>query len=141
MRSSLILVPFAGMFVLTLVVWVNMFYHRVAAIRAAGVRPQSRADLDKYPPLAVNSSANFQNLFELPVIFYACVLALLATNRVDTLAVVCAFGFFVFRVFHSAIHCSYNNVDHRFSAYAISALFLWVMVLRLGAGVLHDALS
>lgn len=136
MRPAAILVPFVGMFLLTLAVWVNMFVQRIKAINAAGVRPQTRADLDKYPPLAVNSSANFQNLFEIPVIFYACVLGVVATASVDTFHVVCAYGFFVFRILHSAIHCTYNDVNHRFGVYAVSALFVWVMVFRLAATVL-----
>jgi hypothetical protein len=138
---ALVLVPFVGMFVLTLVVWIVMYWHRIRAIRASGVTPQTRADLDELPPRAVNSSANLQNLFELPVIFYACVLALVVTNRVDWLDVVCGFGFFVFRVLHSAIHCTYNDVMQRFTVYAISSIFLWVMVVHLTILVLHDVVA
>ncbi len=127
------------MFVLTLVVWVYMFYERIKAIRTSGFEPRSLADLENFPPRAVNSSANFQNLFEIPVIFYACVLALLVTNRVDTTYVICAFGFFAFRIVHSAIHCTYNHVMQRFTVYAIACLFLWVMVLRLAAQTLSEA--
>ena len=141
MRQSLILVPLVGMFLLTLVVWVYMFQQRITAIRTSGIQPQNRADLDKFPPRAVNSSNNLQNLFELPVIFYACVLALLVTNRVDSLHVICAFGFFVFRVVHSAIHCTYNHIMQRFTVYAIAGLFLWIMVLRLAIDTLRGALA
>jgi hypothetical protein len=141
MRPSLILVPFAGMFVLTLVVWVTMFARRIAVIRASGIQPRTRADLDQFPAPAVNASNNLQNLFELPVIFYACVLALLVSQRVDTAHVVCAFGFFAFRVAHSTIHCTYNEVIHRFGVYMVAGLFLWTMVLRLAIGVLGDAFA
>jgi hypothetical protein len=137
---SLILVPFVGMFVLTLVVWIVMYWHRIRAIRASGITPQTRADLDTLPPRAVSSSANLQNLFELPVVFYACVLALIVTNRVDALDVACAFGFLLFRILHSAIHCTYNDVMQRFMVYAVSSLFLWVMVLHLTILVLGDVL-
>jgi hypothetical protein len=138
-NQAMILVPFVGMLLLTLVVFVYMFYLRITAIRASGIRPQTRADLDKLPPRAVNSSNNFQNLFELPVVFYACVLALYATNQVDSFHVLCAFGFLVFRVAHSAIHCTYNNIMHRFSVYAVASLFLWVLVVRLAFGTLRIA--
>ncbi len=141
MRHSLILVPFAGMFVLTLAVWLAMFARRIAVIRASGMQPRSRADLDAFPAPAVNASNNLQNLFELPVIFYACVLALLVTEHVDTLHVACAFGFFAFRVAHSAIHCTYNEVIHRFGVYMIAALFLWTMVIRLAIAVIVDAFA
>jgi len=135
-RDGLILIPFAGMFVLTFVVWVHMFQVRIAGLRDSGEEPQTRADLDRLVPRGVNSSSNFQNLFELPVVFYACVLALLVTNQIDSLHVVCAFGFFGFRIAHSVIHCTYNRVMHRFSVYAIASLFLWVMVFRLAFNAL-----
>jgi hypothetical protein len=123
-------VPFAGMLLLTMFVWLWMFRERVAAMQRLGIEPKTRADLDQLGPRAINSSANFQNLFEVPVLFYACVLGLVATGQVDRLDVVCAFGFFLFRIVHSAIHCTYNHVMHRFSAYAASCLFLWVMIVR-----------
>jgi hypothetical protein len=135
---SLILIPFVGMLLLTLVVHVYLFYRRITAIRRTGIQLRTRADLDKLGPLAVNASNNFQNLCELPVIFYACVLALYVTNQVDAGYLVCAFGFLIFRVIHSAIHCTYNNIMQRFSVYAISSLFLWVMVVRLALGMLHN---
>src|SRR5215471_1951153 len=110
---SPIFLPFAGMLLLTLAVWIWMFRQRVLGMRATGIEPKVRADLDQRGPRAVNSSANFQNLFELAL--------------VDALHVVCAFGFFVSRVVHSIIHCTYNHVMHRFTVYLVASLFLWVM--------------
>ncbi len=78
----------------------------------------------------MNPANNLKNLFELPVLFYALVLLLLQTGQVDSVYTLCAFGFFVTRVVHSAIHCTYNRVMHRFSVYCISSLFLWAMVVR-----------
>lgn len=141
MNPSLIFVPFVGMFLLTLVVYVWMFYQRITAIRALGIQPKTRADLDLLPPRAINASNNFQNLFELPVIFYACVLALHQTNQVDSVHIACAFGFLTFRVAHSTIHCTYNHVMHRFCVYAIASLFLWVMVLRLMFTTLSNCIA
>jgi hypothetical protein len=128
---SPIFLPFAGMMLLTLAVWVWMFRQRVLGMRATGIEPKVRADLDQLGPRAVNSSANFQNLFELPVLFYAVVLALHQLALVDGIHVACAFGFFAFRVVHSVIHCTYNHIMHRFTAYSIASLFLWTMVVRL----------
>ena len=130
MAASPIFVPFAGMLLLTMLVWVWMFRERIAAMRRLGIDPKTREDLDRLGPRAINSSANFQNLFELPVVFYACVLALVATGRVDALHVACAWGFLAFRIAHSVIHCTYNVVLHRFAVYAIASGFLWVMVVR-----------
>ena len=38
--------------------------------------------------------------------------------------------FVTFRVVHSLIHCGYNKVEHRFAAYMLAAIGLWVMVIR-----------
>jgi hypothetical protein len=130
MDAELIYAPFAGMMLLTLVVWLVMFKRRITAIRTLGLNPTTRADLEKFPAPAVNASNNLQNLFELPVVFYALVLALAQTRHVDTVHVVCAFGFLVFRVAHSTIHCTYNHIMQRFSVYAVASSFLWIMVLR-----------
>jgi hypothetical protein len=139
MNPELILVPLAGMMLLTLAVWLLMFRRRIPAIRALGVMPQTRADLERLPAPAVNASNNLQNLFELPVVFYACVLALHQLNRVDVLHVVCAFGFLGFRVAHSVIHCTYNDVMHRFAVYAVAGVFLWIMVVRLALAAVTSA--
>lgn len=140
MNPSLIFVPFAGMFLLTLVVWILMFQRRVAAMRESGIEPKTRADLEGFPPRAVNASNNLQNLFELPVLFYACVLALHQLGQVDAIHVACAFGFFAFRVAHSAIHCTYNHIMQRFTVYAIASGFLWVMALHLAFATIGDLL-
>ena len=125
-----IFLPFAGMLLLTLVVWLVMFKRRIGAIRTLGLSPKTRADLELFPAPAVNASNNLQNLFELPVIFYALVLALVQTRQADSFYVFCAFGFLVFRVAHSAIHCTYNDIMLRFVVYAIASTFLWIMVVR-----------
>jgi hypothetical protein len=130
MSISPIFAPFAGMLLLTLLVWIWMFRERIGAMQRLGIQLETRADLEKLGPRAINTAANFQNLFELPVVFYACVLALHATGQVDAVHVACAWGFLAFRTAHSAIHCTYNHVIQRFTVYAIASTFLWVMVLR-----------
>ena len=134
--SDPIFLPFTGMMLLTLAVWLLMFQRRIAAIRTLGMQPRTRADLERLPAPAVNASNNLQNLFELPVIFYTCVLAAHQTGLVDAGYVACAVGFFAFRVVHSAIHCTYNHVMHRFAAYAVASVFLWIMVVRLALAAL-----
>jgi hypothetical protein len=135
MQPAHIFIPFAGMLLLTLLVWINLFYHRIGHVNRTGVQPRTRADLDAFPAHAVAASNNFQNLFELPVLFYAVVLALFALNQVDLVHVACAYGFLLFRALHSLIHCTYNHIMQRFAMYAVASLLLWVMVVRLALGI------
>ena len=57
-------------------------------------------------------------------------------GQVDQIHVYCAWIFLIFRVLHSLIHCSYNDVIHRFAVYIVSCVALWVMVLRVVVGAL-----
>ena len=133
MRQELILHPAVALVGLTLVVWVLLYWRRIRAMRARRVSPEafktraSRASLEE----AASASDNFQNLLELPVLFYVLVLVLHATQRVDATFLVLAWGFVLMRAVHSFVHVGYNRVMHRFVAYLVGALLLWAAWLRL----------
>jgi hypothetical protein len=126
--------PMLGMMLLTLFVWVYMFIQRVRFAQS------HRIDIEKFKTPAdvqalipgddSSASNNFKNLFELPVIFYAVCIYLMAAQQVDSFYVNCAWAFLALRTVHSLIHCSYNRVAHRFAVYLLSAIALWLMVVR-----------
>ena len=133
MDQTTIFKPFVATMVLTLVVWVYMYGRRLPFIFANRLDPKQMTphELARLsPPHVANPSDNLKNLFELPTVFYAVVLYLFATSRVDLAYVAAAWGFFLFRVLHSAVHCSFNFIPLRFALYVISAGTLWFMVLR-----------
>jgi len=134
MNQSAIVVPFVGTLLLTIVVWIYMYARRIPFIVRGKFTPEQFTPTEfarLSPPAVANPSDNLKNLFELPTIFYAVVLYLYATQHVDASYVEAAWVFFVFRVLHSAVHCTFNLVPLRFCLYAISALALWFMVLRM----------
>jgi len=128
--------PVFAMFLLTFVVWIYMFARRMRFIRGKQLTPAELATpgrLAELSPAAVsNPSDNLKNLFELPVLFYALALYLFATRQVDAVHVAAAWVFAVFRVLHSAVHCTINVVMLRFTFYLIAALALWFMAARAG---------
>ncbi|HZF28926.1 MAG TPA: MAPEG family protein [Gammaproteobacteria bacterium] len=139
MNQTAIFAPFVGTMLLTLAVWIYMYARRIPFIVRGKLTPQqlTPAELARLsPPRVASPSDNLKNLFELPTIFYAVALYLYATSQVDTSYVVAAWIFFVFRVLHSAVHCTFNFVPLRFWLYATSAVALWVMVLRVAWHVL-----
>ena len=72
------------------------------------------------------------NLLELPVLFYAACLTMLATNRYDAAMLTLAWVFVASRIAHSLIHLLYNNVLHRLIAFGVGAITLvimWTMLL------------
>lgn len=132
--------PMLAMMMLTLVVWIYMFIQRVRFAQS------HRIDIEKFKTPAdvqalipgddSSASNNFKNLFELPVIFYAVCLYLMVTQQVDGFYLNCAWVFLALRIAHSLIHCSYNRVAHRFAVYVLSAIALWLMVVRAFLAVL-----
>lgn len=142
MEQSLIFRPLIATMILTLVVWVYMYARRIPFITRGKLTPAQLTPLELArisPPSVANPSDNLKNLFELPTIFYALCLYLHATGRVDSAYLAAAWAFFVFRVLHSAVHCTVNVVILRFWLYAIAALALWFMVVRAGAQLLRHA--
>lgn len=126
--------PMAAMMALTLVVWVCMFVQRIGYMTANRIDAEqlvTPADTQRLlPPQASSAANNFRNLFEVPVVFYAVCLFLTVYGLVDSLHVYCAWAFVTLRAAHSAIHCSYNRVMHRFAVYILASLAVWVMVIR-----------
>ena len=134
MQTADLALPMLGMMVLTLLVWVYMFVQRVGFAQSNKLdieQFKTPADVQTLVPADISgASNNFRNLFELPVIFYAVCLYLMASGQVDSFYANCAWAFLLLRCLHSLIHCSYNRVAHRFGVYILSALVLWVMVVR-----------
>ncbi len=134
MPTAELALPMLGMMILTLLVWLHMFVQRVSFAQGNKIdieQFKTPADVQALVPAnASGASNNFKNLFELPVIFYAVCLYLTVTLQVDSVYTNCAWVFLGLRVLHSLIHCSYNKVAHRFGVYILSAIALWVMVVR-----------
>jgi hypothetical protein len=136
-----ILIPLLLQVLLTFSVWVYMFALRIAEIRQKRIDPQHLADraaAHQLLPFSGAASNNLKNLFELPILFYTAVLLSLLLLIQDGTLVFLAWGFVLLRVVHSAIHCTYNNVNHRFMAYALSSLFLLFIWIRLAAFILQS---
>ena len=136
MDRSNILLPFFGLMMLTLGVWIVMYVRRTSYLVGHKVDLRKVDTPDKAAtviPYDVGlASHNLKNLFELPVLFYALCLYLYVSDSVAMPDLVAAWWFFGFRVVHSVIHCTSNVVIHRFAAYMLAAIALWFMVIRAG---------
>jgi hypothetical protein len=137
MDPQAIFAPFLAQMLLTLVVWFYMYARRIPFIVGSKLKPDQMtpAELARLSPPAVsNPSDNLKNLFEIPTLFFALVLYLFVTQRVDGLYVAAAWTFVAFRVLHSAMHCTANIIIVRFWLYAISTVTLWLMLGRAAVG-------
>jgi hypothetical protein len=124
--------PLLAMVALTLLVWLRLYQLRLGEMKRRRIAPQSLAgSANKGLLLDTRASDNFMNLFEVPVLFYALVLATVAAGLSDGLLLGLAWAFVALRAVHSLIQCSYNRVMHRFTAYALATVVLFVYTGRL----------
>lgn len=133
MPQTAILGPVYAMFFVTFVVWVYMYVRRIGLLRSLAIDPKELTPgrlAELSPPAVSNPSDNLKNLFEIPVIFYALALGLLAAGQVDAVYVGAAWVFVVFRALHSAVHCTINVIMVRFNLYLVSTLAVWFMAAR-----------
>jgi hypothetical protein len=127
-----LLPPLLAMVGLTLLVWLRLYAVRLPEMRRSKIDPQRLAgSADKHLLKDTRASDNFINLFEVPVLFYALVLATVSAGVHDAVLVGLAWAFVGLRGLHSLIQCSYNRVVHRFVAYALATLALFAYLGRL----------
>ena len=134
MMREQIVWPMLSMVGLTLAVWLFLYARRLHWIFANDIAPnrlQTPKQRDALIPENINyASYNFQNLFELPVIFYALCLLMYVTDNVSRIDIVLAWIFVTTRIVHSVVHVTFNDVRLRFGAYLVGAIALWTMFAR-----------
>ncbi len=123
----------AALAMLTFAVLVVIPYRRFKAAFAG----QVAADDFRYgesrsvPPEVSIPNRNYMNLLEMPLLFYVACITIYVTKSVDTGSLYLAWGYFALRVFHSAVHLTYNKVMHRLTLFALSNVVLAVMWVRI----------
>jgi hypothetical protein len=138
MTTSTIFLPVLAMVALTFVVLGVMFSRRVAQMKRDRLHPQKVSTSTQASALYtdVAPADNFRNLFETPVLFYLALVVAALTAQVTPLVLGLAWAYVAARVVHSAIHCSYNKVMHRFRVFALSMFVLLVLWAVLGYGLI-----
>jgi hypothetical protein len=131
--------PVAAMIAITVLAWLRLYQLRFAEMARRRIDPQSIAlSAQKDAGLQDTRGAdNFNNQFQLPVLFYVAVLVAHATGQGGGLFVPLAWAFVASRLVHALIQWTYNRVVHRFAVYALGALILWWMWGLLALGLLR----
>lgn len=129
MAGTAILWPAFALSGLTLVVWCRMYVVRIGQMRRERIHPQSVATSAQAAARLTDSKAadNLRNLFELPVLFYAAAIIAAFTGTATPAMLALAWLFVALRFAHSAIHCGYNKVMHRFIVYLAGGIVLWTL--------------
>jgi len=86
------------------------------------------------PEIVIKTTRCFNNMFEIPVLFYVVCTLYITLEVESNAAMVIAWLFFIFRFVQAFIHITYNNVKHRALSFAGSVLCvcaLWGMLMAL----------
>jgi len=108
-----------------LYVWLTLVRQR--ALRSGEVEYSTFAHGEE-PAHIDRVRRNLANQFELPVIFYAVVVLLIATRNVTTADVIAAWVFVAGRVIHTLVQCRTDNVPLRGQVFLINFAGVAVLV-------------
>lgn len=125
---SSILWPMLAQIGLTFFLYAWLTYARWQAVRSGAV-DYGCFELGREEPRDVaRITRNLANQFELPVIFYALVVLLVATGRVTAIDVIAAWVFFAGRVVHTLVQTLTDKVRLRGQVFMINFLAVAVLV-------------
>ncbi len=137
MNQTMILQPMVVMVALTLGVALWMLRLRFKAVADGQLSPgyfkHNRGG--KVPDYLARVTQNFDNLLELPPLFYIACVILYLLHAVDGYTLALAWAYVASRLLHSAIHTTYNQLYHRMSAFLVSCLLLGMLWGELGRQV------
>ena len=128
MPQEVIFAPMGAMALLTFVVLLLIPLRRFRAGFAGevGTDDFKFGESTRVPGHVAIPNRNYMNLLELPMLFYVAGLMYFVAGRVDERRLAVAWAYVALRALHSAIHVTYNNVNHRLTVFAISNVVLGV---------------
>jgi len=109
------------------------FVYALVALRRKRAVDAGRAKVSQFrenreePAESLFVRNNLVNQFELPMLFYACCLALFASGGVGTGVVALAWIFVASRYLHAVIHVTSNRIRYRQPAFIVGFLALGAM--------------
>jgi len=134
LTEKLLILAMAAQVLLTIAILILMGRERVPRVMRGEINAADIAvERTAYPLKARLLSNNFDNQFQLPVLFFVGALLTLHLGVVGWLEVILAWLFVVLRYIHAAIHVTTNQLYRRFAVYtaglAVLALFwLWLTI-------------
>ncbi len=126
--------PLAIVILTTLVVGFVAVKARVSAIRTKQLDPEYLKLMQggSPPEAVIKTTRCFNNLFEVPVLFYTASVLYISSSLDSILILVLAWCFVLARIAQAYIHITYNNVRHRMLAFFtsfISVTAMWGVIV------------
>lgn len=128
------LYPMFMLVILTYVVLLLTARTRIGSVRDGSVPIDYYALMSGHevPDFVAKTTRHFNNLFEVPVLFYAGAITYLALDLSTSIPVTLAWCFVGARFVHTMIHLGYNNVLHRLIVFGIGNVFvlaMWISIV------------
>ena len=137
--ASALLAPIFALVGLTALVWLAMVIVRNTAVLRGSVSAQYFVSFaDNVPEEWLERPARtFNNLMQVPVLFYVVCLLMMVTERLDSAQTTLAWIFVGARLLHAFVYIVSNNVKYRFACWmagCITLIFLWARFARMASG-------
>lgn len=131
--EKLILLPVFVQVLLTSVVMVLMGRRRIRAAKnkEISVAAFKTMNLTGANEQVIATSRNFDNQFQMPMLYLFSVLFTLQLGLADAAYVALGAVYVVLRVLHTVVHIGSNTVRLRFNVFLLSCVVLWAIWLRL----------
>ncbi len=128
-----IIYPMGLLAIFTLLYSSVLITGRNRAIKSGDIKPDyfEEHNNDTPPSYVQKATRHWSNLYEVPVLFYAVCAAILALGLDDLVFTWLAYSFLIFRLLHSFIHTTYNNIYHRLLIFACGLVVVLAMWIRL----------
>jgi hypothetical protein len=82
----------------------------------------------KLPEYYLKVNNNYNNLLEIPILFYVVSILIYITDRTDYVLLILSWSFVISRCVHSYIHTTYNNLIHRKNAFFFRRFYAYIRV-------------
>jgi hypothetical protein len=132
MSIQFVLLPLFAQVILTFVVLFTLAGRRWSAVRRNELQGPVAMREANWPAPARQAEYNYQNQFELPVLFYVLTILAIYTRHADLLFVLLSWVFVTTRVLHAGVHLTHNRLGQRgplFIAGAIVLTVMWVIFM------------
>ena len=141
MRDLWILAPVLVQVLLTIGMYIRLAGAKKRAIAANEVDESRRAlHDDAWPDYVMQINNNIRNQFEVPVLFYVLVFALLGLQKADVAAQALAWLFALSRVGHAVVHTGSNYVPLRRRIFTVGVFLLLGLTVLTAVRLVQTAL-
>ena len=129
--TRLLLLPLFLHVLLIVIVGVVTLRARIKSVRSRETRLRDISlDTGAWPNRVRQLGNNFDNQFDLPMLWYSCCALLLGTGLVDWIAVALSWLFLVSRIVHTLVHTGSNYVPTRMRVFVagfgmVIAMWAW----------------